>query len=84
MARLDLHDWNGFLISRTKANTSETKKGVMMVDNLIDKFGLTEDKIGKIRLEILETSKKEIQDLKKTSGEPILKERIIDKFSFEL
>ncbi len=42
IARLDFHDHFGNLFDRTRAKVSEKEKGVMMVDKIKNRFGISE------------------------------------------
>ena len=42
IARLNFHDHFGNLFDRTRAKVNEKEKGVMMVDKLKNRFGITE------------------------------------------
>ncbi len=41
MAKLDFHDWFGRLQDRFKAKVTEKEKGMLMMDKLMDRFGIT-------------------------------------------
>lgn len=45
VARLDFHTWGGRLVGRTRAKCNEIEKGVQMIQNIKDKFGLTDKEV---------------------------------------
>lgn len=63
IAKLDFHDFFGRLQDRIKANTTQKPIGVMMMDKLIDRFGLSQEDINKFREELRDKSKKEFLEM---------------------
>jgi len=74
MARLDFHGWDGRLVNRIKAKTTEKSKGIMMVENIEDKFNITRDDIEKYREESMNEMREEM--LKPRVFENLSKDRI--------
>jgi hypothetical protein len=61
IAKLDFHDWLGRLIDRTKAKTTEINKGMLMWDQIQNRFGFTiEDYLTRNKFR----RKKEVNDAK--------------------
>ncbi len=72
VVKLDVHDWYGKLLQRTKAKTTEKDKGVMMIDRIIDIFSLSPSMIEQLRREIREKDAEAWEPTKYPKGqEPV-------------
>lgn len=63
IARLDFHDYFGRLQDRTKASTNQKPLGVMMIDKVVNRFGLSEEDIKRLREELKEKEKRDFAEL---------------------
>ncbi len=59
MASLTFHDWFGRLQNRMKARVTDKDKGVMMIEQIQTKFGITEEFC---RRKLLEIRMRDIED----------------------
>ncbi len=65
IATLNFHSWAGDLQDRVRAKTTEKDKGVMMMDRIKDRFGLTALIIEEQREKLKERELKDLEDMKR-------------------
>ncbi len=64
IARLDFHDWCGRLIDRTKGKTTEKDKGLMMMERIENRFGITAEERQRFREEAMKEIEEDFKELR--------------------
>ncbi len=83
IARLDIHDFFGNLISRTKGKVHEKTKGAMMIQQIKERFELNDEDLATLTADIL---RNETMDQRGLKSKPLEwtrdeKGRIVSPFS---
>ncbi len=60
IARLDFHSWDGRLVDRIKGKVTEKFKGIQMVENIENRFGITKQDIDRYSEESIREMREEL------------------------
>ena len=64
ISKLDFHDFSGRLIDRTRAKVTERDKGVLMIQNIKDRFNLSDIDIQEFRRVMHQRELEDFEDMK--------------------
>jgi hypothetical protein len=69
---LTFHSWTGSIIDRIRSKTTEKEKGVVMMDVIEDRFGLTNEERIRIREEMKQREMKDFQEREEKANKKLV------------